>query len=215
MVTGKQTDVAKVANQSVVNQLISLDETPWYRKPNLRSLYFCLVPAVLGVEMTSGYDGSILNGLQAVKPWLDCTLIPLTSRSHSNCADLGIITCADFGNPQGAILGLITAAFSIGAVLSLPIVPYVCISKTKRISSNAVQQNLVLTCFSFSFGQTNDRIGRKHSITLGSLIIVVGVILQTASVNSQSKQIFFSMPLGHALSGFVVRNNFGDCSFTN
>jgi hypothetical protein len=75
MALGKQTDVATVAKQSVVNQLISLDETPWYRKPNLRSLYFCLVPAVLGVEMTSGYDGSILNGLQAVKPWLDCKLI--------------------------------------------------------------------------------------------------------------------------------------------
>lgn len=26
----------------------------------------------LGVEMTSGYDGSVLNGLQAVQPWEDC-----------------------------------------------------------------------------------------------------------------------------------------------
>ena len=43
---------------------------------------------------------------------------------------------------------------SIGAVLALPIVPYV-----------------------------NDRVGRKHSITIGSAIIVVGVILQTASMN--------------------------------
>lgn len=63
-------------------------------------------------------------------------------------------TITDFNNPQGALLGVINAAFSIGAVLSLPIVPYV-----------------------------NDRVGRKHSITIGSIILVVGVVLQTASVN--------------------------------
>jgi len=60
----------------------------------------------------------------------------------------------DFNNPQGALLGVINAAFSIGAVLSLPIVPWI-----------------------------NDRVGRKHSITIGSIILVVGVVLQTASVN--------------------------------
>ncbi len=68
----KQTDVVTVAEQSELNRLLKLDTTPWYRKPNLRTLYFSLVPAVLGVEMTSGYDGSILNGLQAVGPWLAC-----------------------------------------------------------------------------------------------------------------------------------------------
>lgn len=68
----KQIDVGRVAQESEVNQLLRLDNTPWYKKPNLRRLYFCLVPAVLGVEMTSGYDGSILNGLQAVEPWLTC-----------------------------------------------------------------------------------------------------------------------------------------------
>jgi hypothetical protein len=73
MASTKQTDVATVAQESEVNRLLALDTTPWYQRPNLRRLYICLIPAVLGVEMTSGYDGSILNGLQAVKPWLDCT----------------------------------------------------------------------------------------------------------------------------------------------
>ena len=120
MTLGKQADVDKVAEQSEVKRLMNLDTTPWYKKPNLRSLYFFLVPAVLGVEMTSGYDGSILNGLQAVGPWLDCesahrlTLV----RADSRCD-------ADFGNPQGAVLGVINAAFSIGAVIALPVVPYV------------------------------------------------------------------------------------------
>jgi MFS family permease len=60
----------------------------------------------------------------------------------------------DFDNPSGALLGLISAAFSIGAVLAIPVVPYV-----------------------------NDRFGRKHSITLGSAILLVGVVIQTASIN--------------------------------
>ena len=68
----KQTDVTKVAEESEVKNLLAQDTTSWYRRPNLRRLYLCLVPAVLGCEMTSGYDGSILNGLQAVQPWLDC-----------------------------------------------------------------------------------------------------------------------------------------------
>lgn len=67
-----QTDVAAVASESEVRRLLDLDTTPWYKRKNLRQLYFALIPAVLGVEMTSGYDGSIMNGLQAVKPWLDC-----------------------------------------------------------------------------------------------------------------------------------------------
>ncbi|TKA51796.1 hypothetical protein B0A55_11054, partial [Friedmanniomyces simplex] len=153
MAFARQTDVDAVASQSEVKRLLDLDTTPWYKRPNLRKLYCTLIPAALGCEMTSGYDGSILNGLQAVEPWLTY-----------------------FNNPKGAILGVITAAFgkangevdrsvelhlakgipiySIGAVVALPIVPYV-----------------------------NDRVGRKHSITIGSAIIVVGAILQTAAVN--------------------------------
>ena len=106
MALSKQTNVAEVTEQSTVRQLLDLDKTPWYMKRNLRRLYFCLIPAVLGVEMTSGYDGSILNGLQAVDAF----------NSY-------------FNNPQGAILGLIIAAFSIGSVLALPVVPFVRTNK--------------------------------------------------------------------------------------
>lgn len=67
-------DVAasEIAKISEISRLVSEDKTPWYRKKNLRSLYLTLVPAALGVEMTSGYDGSVLNGLQAVQVWQDC-----------------------------------------------------------------------------------------------------------------------------------------------
>ncbi|RFU28947.1 hypothetical protein B7463_g7402, partial [Scytalidium lignicola] len=83
----------QLAQISDVTHLLSQDTKPWYQKRNLRKLYLTLVPAALGVEMTSGYDGSVLNGLQAVVPWNDY-----------------------FNNPNGALLGLITAAFSIVAM---------------------------------------------------------------------------------------------------
>jgi hypothetical protein len=61
-----------------ITRLLNEDTTPWYKKPNLRFLYMFLVPAAIGVEMTSGYDGSVLNGLQAVERWNICMFIQLT-----------------------------------------------------------------------------------------------------------------------------------------
>lgn len=81
----------------------------------------------------------------------------------------------DFDNPKGALLGVINAAFSIGAVLSLPIVPYV-----------------------------NDKFGRKHSITIGSVILLIGVVLQTAAVNVAMfliARIFLGMGIPFCISG--------------
>ena len=65
-------DAKDLAKVSEIQHLITADTVPWYQKRNLRLLYLTLVPSALGVEMTSGYDGSVLNGLQAVQPWLDC-----------------------------------------------------------------------------------------------------------------------------------------------
>lgn len=75
----------------------------------------------------------MLNGLQTVSSWIDY-----------------------FHNPQGAILGIITAAFSLGSVAAIPFVPWI-----------------------------NDRFGRKMSIKFGSLLIIIGAVIQTSSINSK------------------------------
>lgn len=129
----RDVNVRDVAAASEINRLLKLDHVPWYRKKNLRMLYFTLVPAALGVEMTSGYDGSVLNGLQAVDPWLEY-----------------------FNNPNGALLGVLSAAFNIGAVIALPFVPY-----------------------------CNDRWGRKFCVVFGSILSTAGAILQGASQNCE------------------------------
>ncbi|EHY52204.1 Lactose permease [Exophiala dermatitidis] len=151
-IAGHDVAAQDVAEVSEIHHLLAQDTTPWYRKKNLRRLYFCLVPAALGVEMTSGYDGSVLNGLQAVQPWQDY-----------------------FNTPNGALLGVMTAAFSIGAVVAVPLVPYV-----------------------------NDRFGRKACVIVGSTIITVGAVLQCAAVNFAMflvARIILGMGIVYAISG--------------
>ncbi|KAJ7068575.1 hexose transporter [Mycena amicta] len=119
------------AEDALVSQLAAEDDIPWYKKPNLRVLYLLLFPTCIGVEMTSGFDSSMLNGLQAVDSW-----------------------DTFFHSPRSTILGLLSAAYSLGAVLALPAVSYV-----------------------------NDVLGRRMAIVFGSLLMLLGAGLQTGSQN--------------------------------
>ncbi|KAF9035880.1 hexose transporter [Panaeolus papilionaceus] len=115
----------------IVSRLASQDKTPWYRKPNLRYIYLMFFPTCIGVEMTSGFDSSMMNGLQAVGSWQTF-----------------------YNHPKTALLGLMSAIYSAGAIVSLPFVPLV-----------------------------TDGLGRRWAIFIGSLIMVVGAILQTLAKN--------------------------------
>jgi hypothetical protein len=43
----------------------------WYKEPGMRGLYIALMFAVL-TSATNGYDGSMMNGLQALDEWKEC-----------------------------------------------------------------------------------------------------------------------------------------------
>jgi MFS family permease len=62
----------------------------------------------------------------------------------------------DFDNPQGSLKGIIAAAYSLGAILSLPFIPIV-----------------------------NDKFGRRWSIVGGSVIMIVGALIQGFSQHGQ------------------------------
>jgi hypothetical protein len=48
------------------------DPVPWWKKPNLRRMYFLLFPCVIGIEMTSGFDSQIINSAQLLPAWKEC-----------------------------------------------------------------------------------------------------------------------------------------------
>lgn len=57
---------------TLLSELVAQDHIPWYKKPNLRKLYMLFIGSVLCIETTSGYDASVVNGLQAVPKWIEC-----------------------------------------------------------------------------------------------------------------------------------------------
>ncbi|KAI9574394.1 general substrate transporter [Boletus coccyginus] len=62
MCAGKGSYVPLDSNDTIrVSRLAKQDNIPWYSKPNLRLLYFLMFPTCLGVEMTSGFDSSMIN----------------------------------------------------------------------------------------------------------------------------------------------------------
>ena len=82
-------------------------------------------------SMNNGYDGSMMNSLQTVENWQNY-----------------------FNHPQGGVLGVFNAIQSIGAIVGLPLAPFL-----------------------------SDRFGRRGALVIGDAVMLIGVILQTASQN--------------------------------
>ncbi|KAG4418078.1 hypothetical protein IFR04_008815 [Cadophora malorum] len=73
----------------------------WYKEPGIRGLYVLLMLAVL-TSATNGYDGSMMNGLQALTEWQK-----------------------SFNDPGPSTRGLLNAIMSVGSIVALPITPYI------------------------------------------------------------------------------------------
>ncbi|KAG9317759.1 hexose transporter [Chiua virens] len=99
------------SDTTVVSQLAQQDNVPWYRKPNLRLLYLLMIPTCLAVEVTSGFDATMVNGLQAVPSWLEY-----------------------FHHPRSASLGIMSAMFSLGSICSVLFVSPVVDKMGRRYS---------------------------------------------------------------------------------
>jgi len=85
-----------------IHRMAMEDPIPWYKKPNLRAMYFLLFPCVIGIEMTSGFDSQIINSAQLLPAWKDY-----------------------FGHPTGAYNGILASALPLGSVIGLPLIPLV------------------------------------------------------------------------------------------
>ncbi|GME82731.1 unnamed protein product [Ambrosiozyma monospora] len=70
--------------------IITQDTVPWYKKRHLLVLNFFLLAPLLS-SATSGFDGSLMNGLQSLDTWKN-----------------------RYDDPEGAMLGFVNAAMSFG-----------------------------------------------------------------------------------------------------
>ncbi|OQD60725.1 hypothetical protein PENPOL_c021G02655 [Penicillium polonicum] len=79
------------------------DECPsFYRSRNLLILYLLMIPGCMIPAITLGFDGAMMNGLQAVPSW-----------------DIY------FGKPRGSLLGIMSAILPLGCVLTTPFISIV------------------------------------------------------------------------------------------
>ncbi|KAJ4360743.1 uncharacterized protein N0V89_001310 [Didymosphaeria variabile] len=137
--------------EGIVQQLVNADKVRWWNKPNLRTLYLLLVPFCLFIESTSGFDSSMMNGMQALVYWKEY-----------------------FNNPEGGMLGLLVACYNLGALTSIPFVSIV-----------------------------SDHVGRRWSIVFGSVIMIIGSIMQGLSQNL-AMFIFSRIFLGHGIVYAII-----------
>lgn len=65
----------------VLTRIVDEDKVRWWKKPNLRLLYLLLYPTCMGIEITSGFDSQMINGLQLVTAWNKCQYSPRVEKS--------------------------------------------------------------------------------------------------------------------------------------
>jgi len=106
------------------------DGRSWYTTPHLIRLNLCLLVPLLS-SATVGYDGSMMNGLQILPQWKNF-----------------------FGNPEGALLGVMNAVYPLGKLVAYFFVAYF-----------------------------TDRFGRKVPLTIGLVLCLSFAIMQGMANN--------------------------------
>jgi sugar porter (SP) family MFS transporter len=112
----------------MVKDVLPKRDRMWWNYPKLLKLNLLLLCAIVN-DITNGYDGSMLNGLQIIPEWRDY-----------------------FGKPIGQRLGTISNGVRFGQIASL-----------------------------FIISPLLQKYGRRVPIAIGSAILLVGVVLQTAA----------------------------------
>ncbi|KAJ5690493.1 hypothetical protein N7462_004885 [Penicillium macrosclerotiorum] len=114
----------------VLKDVVPKDRKPLWKDGTLLKLNVLLLCALL-TQITSGYDSSMLNGMQSLPQWQKY-----------------------FGSPKGARLGAMTFGPSGGTLISVLVSSQLC-----------------------------EKFGRRYPICGGSIIIIIGSIVQTAAKN--------------------------------
>lgn len=88
----KTTSKEKIVGKAIA-EVLPENGKPWYREKHLLLLNMLLIVPLLS-SAASGFDGSLMNGLQSMEEWR-----------------------FQFNDPKGTMLGLVNAAQNIGALI--------------------------------------------------------------------------------------------------
>lgn len=148
-------------SEPIVTQIAAEDKIRWYKKPNLRFMYFCLFACCMGVEMTSGFDSQLINTLQFSGPWN-----AYFSEGHKDAKGAPAL--------RPAMLGFVSACYQLGSIIGVPFAPYI-----------------------------NQRFGRRWPIMGGSIIMIIGALIQGFAQNI-GMYIFARMVLGFGIVFCII-----------
>lgn len=141
---------------------LHVPDVTWYKQPGLRKLYAMMPIFFLGSTLT-GYDGSLLNGLQTMDSWQNC-MFPFSFSTRKTCI---IDDGTDFDRPSGARVGLFSAIQNIGGFcavflgMSRAIGKFTTSDTDSRLASYAA-----------------DIFGRRMGVSLGLVVVIVGTLIQ-------------------------------------
>lgn len=103
-------------------QILADECPPFYRNRNLFFLYLLMIPGCLVPAITLGFDGAMMNGLQAVPSWDDCEPLHFCNRCQT---EANVHLAPDFNQPRGSLLGIMSAILPLGCVLATPFISIV------------------------------------------------------------------------------------------
>jgi sugar porter (SP) family MFS transporter len=152
MGAGEFVDVEDMARegQTVMDLVPKLDK-PWFRYGHLLKLNMLMFAPIL-TQITSGYDGSMMNGLQSIENWQDY-----------------------FGHPQGHRLGTMSNGLIIGALITTPFLSYL-------IEYLGRKKPVIIGSMIMVLGAGLQAGSRNFSMFLGSRIILgIGNTITSAS----------------------------------
>ncbi|PVH75118.1 lactose permease [Cadophora sp. DSE1049] len=157
----KVSEVALGFSDPVVTQIANEDTVRWYKKPNLRVMYIYLFLCCMGVEMTSGFDSTLIGTLQFSDPWNK-----YFSDGAKDAKEKPILSAG--------LLGFVSSCYQLGSIIGVPIAPWF-----------------------------NQRFGRRWAIMAGSIIMVIGAIIQGFAQNL-GMYIFSRMLLGFGIVFAII-----------
>ncbi|KZP22324.1 hypothetical protein FIBSPDRAFT_931132 [Athelia psychrophila] len=138
-----------------------LHNTPWWRNSRLVALNAC-IGLVLLTSATSGYDGSMMNGLQSLSQWNKAFDHPTGSKVSPFVPEFLS------PNSSSAQLGLLNAIQNIGSLVAFPFAPLVVDTFGRRpaISGGAIIM-LVATALQTASWNVGIFIGARFLIGFG------------------------------------------------